>query len=55
MSELYVIVLLRRVILVCFLVQYIVTGLVHMRLFFKIKGKNKVELKRWMILFLILY
>lgn len=55
MSELYLIVWLGRIILMAFIVQYIVMGLVHINLFFKMKRTMNIEVKGWMILFLILY
>jgi len=54
-SELYMIVILGGLILLVFVVQYVVMRLVHMILFFKIKGANKIEVKRWIVLFTILY
>jgi len=45
-SELYLIVMLGGIILVAFILQYILMGLVHIALFFKIKGLMKVEVKR---------
>jgi len=45
-SELYLIVMLGGMILVAFILQYVLMGLVHMALFFKIKRLIKVEVKR---------
>lgn len=55
LSELYLIVWLRGMVLMSFMVQYTLMRLVHMRLFFKIKRNRKIEVKGWMILFLMLY
>lgn len=55
MSELYLIVMLGRIILISFMLQYTVIRIVHIRLFFKMKRLAKVELKGWIILLLILY
>jgi len=54
-SELYLIVILGGMILVIFMLQYTLIGLVHITLFFKMKGMMKVEVKRWIILFVMLY
>jgi len=55
MSELYLIVILGRMILIAFILQYVLMGLVHIALFFKIKRLMKVEVKRWIVLFIMLY
>jgi len=55
MSELYLIVMLRGLILVAFIMQYVVIRLAHMALFFKMKRVVKTEVKRWIVLFVILY
>jgi len=54
-SELYLIVILGGMILMSFMSQYITIRLVHIALFFKMKGVVKTEVKRWMILFIMLY
>jgi len=55
MSELYLIVILGGMILMAFMVQYVFMRLVHIALFFKIKRTMKIEVKGWMILFVMLY
>jgi len=45
-SELYLIVILGGIILVAFMLQYVLMGLVHMTLFFKMKRIMKIEVKR---------
>jgi hypothetical protein len=54
-SELYLIVMLGRMILMAFMSQYVLIGLVHTALFFKMKRVVKTEVKGWMILFIMLY
>lgn len=45
MSELYLVVWLGGLLLVAFAWQYIAMRLVHINLFFKIKGHSKIETK----------
>lgn len=54
-SELYLIVWLGGIVLIAFGLQYVIIRIVHMNLFFKIKGYSKIETKRWIVLFLMLY
>lgn len=54
-SELYLIVILGGIILMIFMVQYVIMRLVHMALFFKMKRIFNIEVKGWMIIFIMLY
>jgi len=45
MAELYLVIILGGMILLAFILQYVVVRLVHMTLFFKMKGLYKVEVK----------
>jgi len=55
MSELYLLVMVGGLALLVFITQYLIIRLSHIVLFFKIKGTGKVEMKGWLILFLLLY
>jgi len=55
MSEFYIIFLLGGMIILIFGLQYVIIGVAHMNLFFKMKGGHCVETKGWIMMFLLLY
>jgi len=54
-SEAYLIIMLGSLPLIMFMASYLIMGVVHISLFFKIKGDHKVEVKGWMVVLIVLY
>jgi hypothetical protein len=55
MAELYVVIIIRGLLIIIFLLQYFVIGIIHMNIFFKIKRCVSYENKGWIILLLMMY
>jgi len=55
LSELYLVLILGGITFIVFRLQYILIRIVHINMYFKIKGYLKVEVKGWIALFLLLY